>query len=225
MVVLERDKSENARAYALRVLAYNIIHLEFKHGEALNEKEIASALQVSRTPVREALIELIKSGLVNIIPQKGSYISKIDYNIIEESRFVRLALELAVLKLVCNGIDDIYILKLKSNIAEQELYGAQTSGAELITLDNSFHELLFEAVGKEWSYNILKAQMSYFDRFRILILNSLDFSKTIQDHKNLLEAVIEKNYSLAESIMIQHLGKKDSEKEKILSLYPDYFIQ
>ena len=85
--------------------------------------------------------------------------------------------------------------------------------------------MLFEAVGKEWSYNILKAQMSYFDRFRILILNSLDFSKTIQDHKNLLEAVIEKNYSLAESIMIQHLGKKDSEKEKILSLYPDYFIQ
>lgn len=224
MIILDKEKSESARNYAYRVLSYNIINLEFKPGEAISEKEIAPALNLSRTPVREALIELVKNGLVNIIPQKGSYISKIDYDIIEESRFVRLALELAILKLACVEISDSYLIKLKSNVLEQELSADLSDFTVFMNLDNKFHKLLFEAVGKQWSYNIVSSQMAYFDRFRTLILKALKANEIINDHKAILDAVTSHNYPLAESLMTRHLGKKDKEKEQILSLYPEYFV-
>ena len=55
-------------------------------------------MELSRTPVREALLELAKSKLVVIYPQRGSFVSKIDYNLVEESRFVRLVLEKAIVE-------------------------------------------------------------------------------------------------------------------------------
>lgn len=113
MKVLDRLSAENARTYALRVLQYNIINLELVPGSTVSENELSAILNLSRTPVREALIELSKVGLVEIQPQRGSYIAKIDYELIEESRFMRLVLENAVLKLACESISQEYMDKLK----------------------------------------------------------------------------------------------------------------
>ena len=79
MIILNRNSSETARSYAMRVLLYNIIHVELQPGSAVSENELSSALSLSRTPIREALIELNRIGLVEILPQRGSYISKINY--------------------------------------------------------------------------------------------------------------------------------------------------
>ena len=70
-------------------------------------------LHLSRTPVREALIELNKVVLVESQPERGSCIAKIDYELIGESRFMRLMLENAVLKLACESISQEYMDKLK----------------------------------------------------------------------------------------------------------------
>ena len=75
-------------------------------------------LHLSRTPIREALIELNKVGLVEIQPQRGSCIAKIDYELIGESRFMRLMLENAVLKLACESISQEYMDKLKVSIED-----------------------------------------------------------------------------------------------------------
>ncbi len=159
-----------------------------------------------------------------LIPQKGSYISKIDYDIIEESRFFRLALELAILKIACKGIPDNYLIKLKSNIVEQELCVNMVDHTIFQNLDNVFHKLLFESVGKQWSYDIISSQMAYFDRFRILTLKALKIDKIVNEHKSILDAIENHDFQSAENIMTKHLGKKDSEKEEILALYPEYFI-
>ena len=120
MKVLDRLSAENARTYALRVLQYNIINLELVPGSTVSENELSAILNLSRTPVREALIELSKVGLVEIQPQRGSYIAKIDYELIEESRFMRLVLENAVLKLACEGISQEYMDKLKENLRMED---------------------------------------------------------------------------------------------------------
>lgn len=116
MVILQKERSENSRSYAVRVLLYNIIHLELQPGAAVSENELSATLSLSRTPVREALIELNRIGLVEILPQRGSYISKIDYNIVEESRFLRLVTENAILKLLCDKIADADMDALDYNI-------------------------------------------------------------------------------------------------------------
>ena len=119
MELLDRQPSENARSYALRVLLHNIITLELAPGSAVSENELSQILKLSRTPVREALIELSKMGLVDIQPQRGSYIAKIDYELVEESRFMRLVLENAVLALVCEGISPEHEEMLRANMEEE----------------------------------------------------------------------------------------------------------
>ncbi len=121
MIIPDKLPTENARGYAYRVLRQNIVNLELEPGSVISENETASLMHLSRTPVREALIELSKNGLVEIQPQRGSYISKIDYAIIEEAKFVRLVLELAVLRIACVSIPKEYSIKINANLASQEL--------------------------------------------------------------------------------------------------------
>ena len=76
-------------------------------GTAVSEQEVSSYLDISRTPVREAFIHLSQDGLVEILPQRGTFISKIDTALIEENRFMRLTLERAVIRLACQDLPDV----------------------------------------------------------------------------------------------------------------------
>ena len=106
MKVSERYGREIGREYALRVLKENIVMLELEPGSRISENELASELGLSRTPVREALIELSKGQIVEIYPQKGSFVSRIDWNLVEEAQFMRLTLERAVIRLACQGLEE-----------------------------------------------------------------------------------------------------------------------
>lgn len=223
MVILERNAVENARGYAVRVLLYNIVHLDLKPGSVVSENELSSLLSLSRTPVREALIELNRIGLVEILPQKGSYISKINYDIVEESRFVRLVMENAILKLACEGIDQSYLDALNLNIQQQKIYFDSNQSDQFLELDNEFHRLLFQSVNKMWSYQIVKEQMVHFDRLRSLSTQSGLGEFTISDHEDILYAITRHDYEMAEMLMTRHLTRHLTEKEKLMATYPDYF--
>ena len=189
MIILDRNSSETARSYAMRVLLYNIIHVELQPGSAVSENELSSALSLSRTPIREALIELNRIGLVEILPQRGSYISKINYAIVEESRFVRLVMETAVIKLACESITDDYLLALKQNIEQQKACQTTKDGDRFLEIDNEFHRLIFECAGKMWSYHFVEEQMVHFDRLRALAAKSGYAKSTIPDHEDILYAL------------------------------------
>lgn len=224
MKILEKNTLENSRAYALRILLHNIVSIELAPGTAISENEIASELRLSRTPVREALIELNKNDLIDIIPHKGSYISKINYDIIEEARFVRLAMEIAVIKLACNDLPPEYIIRLNGNIAEQKQAVKNNDLLKLLELDNKFHRMLFYAVGKKWTYNnIVSSQMIHFNRLRFLTLTTLKNDKTIDDHEKILSAIEMHDKPLAEALIINHIARNNLNRNELIALYPDYF--
>lgn len=224
MKILSRNVSENARTYAVRVLLYNIIHLELLPGSAVSENELSEALSLSRTPIREALIELSRINLVEILPQRGSYITKIDYELVEESRFMRLALENAVLNIVCQNIPESYTEALSQNLQAQRNAQNQKNYDTFLDLDNEFHKLIFEAANKTWSYQIVKEQMVHFDRLRTLS-TKFDIGRyTLQDHEDIFYAITRQDSELAQMLMTRHLTRHRTEKEKLLERYPDYFI-
>lgn len=224
MKILSRNVSENARTYAVRVLLYNIIHLELLPGSAVSENELSEALSLSRTPIREALIELSRINLVEILPQRGSYITKIDYELVEESRFMRLALENAVLNIVCQNIPESYTESLSQNLQEQRNAQSQKDYDTFLNLDNEFHKLIFEAANKTWSYQIVKEQMVHFDRLRTLS-TKFDIGRyTLQDHEDIFYAITRQDSELAQMLMTRHLTRHRTEKEKLLERYPDYFV-
>lgn len=229
MKISPKIAGENARAYAHRIILDNIINLELPPGSAVSENELSACLQLSRTPIREALIEMSRLKLVEILPQKGSYVTKIDYELIEEARFVRLSLETSVLKLACEqGIDKEYLYRIRENI-ERNRQCAENEEHHGIAmeLDNSFHKLLFESVGKLRAYEFVRTQMVHFDRLRILSYRTLKmekFSRTINDHENILYALEKRDGELAEMLIARHLTRHQLERAKLEEIYPEYFV-
>lgn len=87
--VINKNKGENSKQFTYRILKENIMNLSLAPGEAISEIEISQALDVSRTPVREAIVKLKEEKLVNVFPQRGSFVSKMSLKLIEEAAFLR----------------------------------------------------------------------------------------------------------------------------------------
>lgn len=224
MKILSRIPKENARAYAIRVLMYNIMTLELAPGSAISENELSNLLSLSRTPIREALIELSRMDLVEIIPQRGSYVTKINYDSIEESKFMRLVIEIAVLKLACEGISEHYYDAMEKNLEQQRQYSKNAQFEKFLRLDDEFHELIFQSVNKLRTYHVIKHAMLQFDRLRRISATSGMSQHTVQDHEDILYALRRKDAELAEVVMTRHLTRHNKEKDDLHRIHPEYFI-
>ena len=94
MKIEEKRHGETARQYAYRTLRENIISLDLEPGAPFNDVEMSQMIGISRTPVREAVIQLSEeSRIIEIFPQRGMRIALIDVDLVEEARFLRLVLE------------------------------------------------------------------------------------------------------------------------------------
>jgi len=223
MIITERRPKESARDYALRILKDNIISLELAPGAVVSENELYSQLELSRTPVREALIELSKSGIVEILPQKGSRIALIDYDFINEFNFLRKVLETAVVELDCEVATPEDILILEQNLNQQEFYLKNPSPARLLETDDNFHRELFRICNKMQIYNVMKNMSTHFDRVRGLSLSALKDIKIVQDHRTILDAIKAKDKELAKATIEKHLSRYKLDEEVIRQKYPHYF--
>ena len=228
MKILEWLPRESACDYARRVILYNIVHLELAPGCEISSTKLSAALSLSRMPVREALAELSRLGLVDILPQRGSYIAKIDYELIEESRFMRLVLEKAVAKLACAGIQQEYLNAMEANLKEYRTIQAGDEDSDrALELDNEFHQLIYASVNKLWTYRRVKDQMVHFDRLRTLAMSSVvtKAEDTLKDHEDILYAVARHDDEMVEMLVTRHLSRYQLEIEDIMNQYPDYFVK
>jgi len=226
MHITARLAKETAREYALRSLKDNIISLDLAPGSMVSENEISSQLGLYRTPIREALIELSRANIVEIYPQKGSRILLIDYTLVEESRFLRLVLESAVVKQVCEREGLLDLSNLEENLKLQEFYLENPNPEKLLELDNLFHGELFRLANKMQCYHWMMDGMTvHFDRVRSMSLNTIKDIKIVNDHKALLAAIAGKNSQEAVSLMEKHLSRYKVDEQAIREKYPSYFSE
>ena len=176
---LERLPRESGGEYALRTIKENIINLELPPGSQISENELAAEMGLSRTPVREALIELSKVKIVDVQPQKKSSIPLIDYDMVEESRFMRDLLECAVVELDCEMAGPADLERLDENVRLQSLYMDDFYSGRLMTLDDQFHELLFDIAKKSQIFALIRNISIHFDRVRTLALSSVKNTKIV----------------------------------------------
>ncbi|MCR5235118.1 MAG: GntR family transcriptional regulator [Lachnospiraceae bacterium] len=223
MRVRERMAGETAKAYALREISENIISLELKPGALVSENELARALGVSRTPVREALQELQKSQLIEVFPQRGSYVAGISFEAVEEAAFLRRTLEIAITEELCDKITFDQLEQLSENVGLQEYYLNNGMSSKIMDLDNQFHKDLFLMCGKERTYNIMQSIMGHFDRIRILSLHTIKDIKIVTDHRAILEAIKSGNKEEVRDLISRHLMRYKFDKKELEKNYPDYF--
>ena len=223
MKISERQGREIGREYALRVLKENIVMLELEPGSRISENELAQELGVSRTPVREALIELSKGKIVEVYPQKGSYVSLIDWKLVEEAQFLRLTLERAVIRLACQELEEDKLQGLEKNVKLQLFYLENNEIADLLQLDNQFHKELFNITDKSHIYRLMSNMNLHFDRLRTLRTKAVDQRYVIEDHMNILDAIRMKNPDQGEEAIVKHLTRHEIDRNIIHRKYPQYF--
>lgn len=223
MKLLERLPRESGGEYALRTIKENIINLELPPGSQISENELAAEMGLSRTPVREALIELSKVKIVDIQPQKKSTVPLIDYDMVEESRFMRDLLECAVVELDCDMAAPADLDRLRESIRLQTFYLDSYYPAQLMALDNQFHGLLFDIAKKSQVFALMQNISIHFDRVRGMALSSVKNNKIVEDHMELVNAIQRRDKSAARQLMEEHLNRYDIDAAAIRAAYPQYF--
>lgn len=223
MKILERLPRETGRDYALRNIKKNIISLDLPPGSQVSEQELATEMCLSRTPVREALIELSKVSIIEIHPQKKSVVPLIDYTLIEEACFMRNLLECAVVEIVCDVAVPADVERLNANVLLQKFYLDNYSANDLMELDNEFHKLLFEIARKAQIFMLMRNITIHFDRVRSMALSTVKNGKIVQDHEDIMQAVIQKDSKAARALMDAHLNHYKIDMAAIRAAYPQYF--
>ena len=108
----------SARERAFAVIRDKIIYMDLKPGESLSDKILAEQLEMSRTPVREALIRLSAYNMVVLKPQSGTFVAPIDAEQLEIEQFSRLTMEKEIIKLACQNQTPELKWVYESNLTE-----------------------------------------------------------------------------------------------------------
>lgn len=223
-VLLNRFPQESTREYVYRFLKVNIMNLDFEPGSALSEKEIAILLNVSRTPVREAFIQLSNEYLLDILPQKGTYVSLIDMEHVAESKFLRETLEKAIVKMACREFSSERIFELQSVLALQELCLQEKNYKRFFELDEKFHSTVFAGCKKERIWSMIQQMHTHYNRVRRLnIFGGTELDLILEQHKNIVKAIREKDMELGLQTVDLHLNKVRIDIQQLVDLYPHYF--
>jgi DNA-binding GntR family transcriptional regulator len=208
-----------------RLLKTNIINLTLPPGQSISEQEIADRLQVSRTPVREAFIKLSQENLLDIVPQKGTYVSLIDTDQVEESKFARETLERAVVQQACLAFPKEELFQLQSYVALQELCIKENNYLKFFELDEQMHGSIFKGCKKARIWSMMQQMNAHYNRVRILNLSvGYDWEQLLHQHKELVRAIREKDQTLARETIDLHLNKVVVDLEYLRKEYGNYFV-
>lgn len=205
-----------------RALRERIENNELAPGARLSEAEMATAFGVSRQPVREAFIKLAEDGLVEVRPQRGTFVRKISTASVLDARFVREAIEADVVKLVAEASDPAVIRELQRLVAAQAKVEDGDRKA-FIPLDDAFHRTLAEAAGKANAWRVIEGMKSQMDRVRQLSTEQFSLARLISQHQAIVTAIAAGDPPRAEAAMRTHLRAILSDLPLIRSSLPDYF--
>lgn len=223
MTITERYARETARDYALRMLKRNIATLELAPGSMLSENELSGALGLSRTPIREALIELSKIRIVEILPQRGSRIALIDCALVEESRFLRLVLEKAIVELACDAASTLDFSTAEASLKLQQFYLENQLPEKLLELDDDFHREFYRLARRMQTYQLMDSMRLHFDRVRSLSLTVVKENRIVNDHEAILRAVRAGDRAEAAEQVTRHLSRYKVDEKVIREKYAAYF--
>jgi len=209
------DLSEKAvtRDKVYSILSKAIFRGDLKPGQRLVESKLAKLMKVSRTPIREAIIELVQKGLAVPSPPKGVKVAPLPTTeeLIEFYDINGVLRGLAARKAACN-IAPQEIKHLQEIILQSEQSLKKGSLKEIFKLNKKFHQIIEKSSNnKELLFLLDNVYKRSRERFSEILSRKKRQKKSIEEHKVILEAIIKKDEELAEQLMKKHIenGKKD----------------
>lgn len=180
------DRGPSLTDQAAQQIRSRIVRGEFQLGEPLSEIALASELGVSKTPVREALMVLKRQGLIEVHPQRGSFVFDMDANQVRKLSELREVLELAAMRMAL-ATDRQALTRQWADIVKEMREALDADDAECYrTLDGGFHMVLFELADNAYlleAYELIAFRVQAL-RNRLSLAPSLNAS-SFEDHVRL----------------------------------------
>ncbi len=207
-----------------RVLRKAIINLSLKPGSRLSEADLAASFGVSRQPVREALIALGKSRLIEIRPNRGTVVVKISARDMSEARFVREAVEVGVVERACDSFDPWSRQRIGTLLDLQRAASRAGDHEAFSALDRDFHVEISQGAGCTLAWEAIADMKSHMDRVCSLLLrDEASMNVLIAEHSDIIDAIDAKDAVRARASMKHHLTGILRDLPSLEAKFPDLF--
>jgi GntR family transcriptional regulator, rspAB operon transcriptional repressor len=201
-----------------------IVRVELVPGQRLSENELAERLAISRTPVREALARLRDEQLVGVVPQLGTFVSRISARAIADAQFIRESLECAAVRRTAERATDDDLASLEENVARQARASAAGDFERFYLLDDELHRALCDVSGHPTVWTVSQRVKPHLNRVRRLSLPMPDYlTEMVAEHGRVVAAVADHNPDEAELALRYHLRMVLREVPRIREQHPDFF--
>jgi GntR family transcriptional regulator, rspAB operon transcriptional repressor len=197
--------------------------LRIPPGSSLSETDLSAQLEVSRTPLREAIVRLVDNGLVSVVPQVGTRVERIRLHDVEEARFVREALELAAFAEACER-PDRDVSTMRALLIEQERCHTSHDLSAFFAADEALHQQIFVLSGHSGAWTMMQPMKLQLDRLRRLSLPESDIVRDlIDEHTAIVDALEAADIEGGQTLLRRHISRVRRYGRTLREQYPDYF--
>jgi DNA-binding GntR family transcriptional regulator len=220
--LLDSDVSKSTQVYGL--IRHAIVQLALPPAAVINEKLICDKLGISRTPLREAILQLASEHLVTVVPNSGTKVAPIDLQDVFDGQLVRDALEMRVVRLAAARMSPEFQQRFDINMRQQEIFAAVRDYDRFYELDEEFHRLISECGASPKVWKLINGAKAQLDRVRRLVYpvnNHLDI--VLAEHQNILDGLRRRDEDFAADAMQQHLNRVFETIRFLISQKREYF--
>jgi len=221
-----KELTNNLQNQAYQLILEKILGNEYVPKQKISQQTLESELQLGRTPIREALLRLQREGLVTVVPQSGTFVTKINLESAFNARFIREHLEREIFAEVAqNPPNPLLLAQAEEAIHLQEQAVTNKEMSKFFEADEIFHKSFYVAVNRLQVWKWIQTVNIQLQRFRSLrlTLSDLPWETLIEQHKGILEAVRNQDVQQTDLLVEEHLHLVFQEEKKIIAAYPDYF--
>lgn len=205
------SESGSLRVRVFRLLENAVLSGEYQEGDSLNEIKLSQILGVSRTPVREALMQLELEGLVRSIPNKGAVVIGVSEKDIDDIYDIRIRIEGLASRLSAHNITEEECKALTQIVELQEFYLMKADTGQLWRLDSDFHKVIYESSRSRPLRSTLSSFHNYIKRARDLSIKADGRAEqSVLEHRAILEAIENRDGDLAEQRTAAHIRNAKS---------------
>ncbi|MFA5527836.1 MAG: GntR family transcriptional regulator [Peptostreptococcales bacterium] len=204
---LKKDISNNQSLSSsiFNILRERILKGEYAAGEKIIENQIANELKVSRTPIREAFKQLEQAGLIETISNRGAFVLGFTKQDIDDIYEIRKAIESIAIVWAMERISEEELDKLKETYELMEFYCNKGDVEKILEMNNQFHDIIYKATDSRFLSHILKTYQFYVEKTRKAAVVESRIKETTREHKNILNAFMNRNTEQGMNEIIRHL--------------------
>lgn len=193
-------------------------------GMDVSVQKLSERYGVSRTPVREAVVRLQQSGLVEIYPQRKTVVSRIDLQRVREEWFIRTSLEAAVVDDFIHKCSELVADTMQELINKQKKYMDKKYFIEFYHKDNRFHQLIFETAGVSLAWYTIEELASHYNRI-CLLYGKMEGARQshISQHEDMVAAIRRRDAEGLRQAVKEHSGSLLEQVNRMSRQYPQFF--